>query len=408
MFELATIRRPFGPSPLAGIDPGLVAEALLFYGQTHLVLDRSTLSGLLQSIGADNLLRLLKSGYARATYVREQEGIVALPGLYPTYSFVQIPLAGHATGARATFESDVKEQVVRTGVTDGDAKRITREFLRLVPPSKLTGPLISGPTFPNTFADEIRKHPDLLPQVRILVDHFLPGSQAANISKFYLSEVGPGRFFLNTDLNWNAAAADYANRYGTAHSKFDPSWVLSNLFTSHIELAMASKYGSDLLTASLFETLIVQRCSTLMQHRAQNSAEILEFSRQELGGGHAIREAINSGKRSFGEFLDILDRAAKFKDMLKEVNPDVGLAKTYYQEVTKDTWIDQLLPKSFRFGFFFAAGAIAEGLMATGVGMAASLGISAFDQFVLNKIARGWRPNTFVQNVLEPFVEERQ
>jgi hypothetical protein len=195
---------------------------LLFYAQTHLVLDRSILSGLLQSIGADNFLRLLESGYVRATYVREQEGVITLPGLYPTYSFLQFSLGGHASGARVTLERDIREQIARTGVADSDVKRITKEFLKLVPPSKLTGPLISAPAFPDSFANEIRKRPDLHSQVKIVLDHFLLGSQATSISKFSLSEVGPGRFFINTDLNWSAAAADYATPL--FRMCFSPSW----------------------------------------------------------------------------------------------------------------------------------------------------------------------------------------
>ena len=59
-----------------------------------------------------------------------------------------------------------------------------------------------------------------------------------------------------------------------------------------------------------------------------------------LGDAFALRAVVNSKARKFSEFLDLMDRARKFKEMLRDANPDVGLIRAYTNEVKKGTWLD--------------------------------------------------------------------
>jgi hypothetical protein len=67
-------------------------------------------------------------------------------------------------------------------------------------------------------------------------------------------------------------------------------------------------------------------------------------------------------------------------------------------------WIDQLPAKPIRWLVFNGIGA-ATGLAADPlVGTAAGIALNAADTFLLDKLAKGWRPSHFVQGPLSKFI----
>jgi hypothetical protein len=73
VFEQVVIRRHESRGKL--IDPGLLAESLLFYERVHLLLDGGCLRGLLTTIGPDVLLNLLDQKRVTATCLTDNLGI---------------------------------------------------------------------------------------------------------------------------------------------------------------------------------------------------------------------------------------------------------------------------------------------------------------------------------------------
>jgi hypothetical protein len=61
------------------IDVGSFAEALLFYQNVHVVLDRGSLPNLVNSIGIDNFRLLLESGFCSATFLKDAAGAQSQP-----------------------------------------------------------------------------------------------------------------------------------------------------------------------------------------------------------------------------------------------------------------------------------------------------------------------------------------
>jgi hypothetical protein len=102
-----------------------------------------------------------------------------------------------------------------------------------------------------------------------------------------------------------------------------------------------------------------------------------------------------------------MDKARKFKEMLQGANPDIGLLQTYVKEVRRASWLDKLGPKTVRFGVASIAGVALEAALPTGVSAVAGFALGGFDFFLLDKIARGWRPNSFIENSLEPFLKPK-
>jgi len=89
-----------------------------------------------------------------------------------------------------------------------------------------------------------------------------------------------------------------------------------------------------------------------------------------------------------------------FEVPLTESNPDVGLVKSYQDEVTRKSWVETLPGKTIR--FVVAAG---TGLAAsTIVGPVGGVGVGIANTFLLDRLLKGWRPNRFIQGPYKRFV----
>lgn len=65
------------------------------------------------------------------------------------------------------------------------------------------------------------------------------------------------------------------------------------------------------------------------------------------------------------------------------------------------TWIERLPIKIMRFIIFESLGATLDMLGSNGL---ASLGLSSFDSFIIDKLIKRWKPNQFISNNLRKFL----
>ncbi|MDQ4121565.1 MAG: hypothetical protein M3209_08980 [Acidobacteriota bacterium] len=121
----------------------------------------------------------------------------------------------------------------------------------------------------------------------------------------------------------------------------------------------------------------------------------------------ALREVINKGERSFRDLYKLLTEANKFKNWLKDQNPDQKLIKAYFKEVTKKSWIDKLPSKTARWSLFQLMGFGIDALGAGGLGSLFKIGLSASDKFLLDKILKGWKPNQFIETSKKEFLNTK-
>jgi len=120
------------------------------------------------------------------------------------------------------------------------------------------------------------------------------------------------------------------------------------------------------------------------------------FQEVVLNNGRALREAINSGEQSFDDFLKLLDKAEKFKEWIRGVNPDEKLIRAYMDEIAALDWINKFPVKVVRYFLGSAVGMVDP---------VSGLAVSSGDSFLLEKIFGGWRPSHFINDQLKPFVD---
>ncbi len=129
MFERAILRKTGG---LPQLDLGLLAETLLFYQETVLVLDAGTAARMADEVGLDALSRLVSNGYCKISYNRNLLGAQTdTQNGIPVYSLVDFHMSGHinSPGKKWDEERELKEVFIRRGRDLTSAQRAASQSL---------------------------------------------------------------------------------------------------------------------------------------------------------------------------------------------------------------------------------------------------------------------------------------
>jgi hypothetical protein len=171
---------------------------------------------------------------------------------------------------------------------------------------------------------------------------------------------------------------------------------------------MGAKYLGELVIDPATSSIIKLKCIELMRKRDAQVTELDLFQDLHLPNARKVRECINSGERTFAEFLKLLGHAQKFKDWLGTRNPDQRLLEEYYRSATENSWIDKLGTKTTRWAITTGLGLAVETFYPTGLAIAGAQGLNLLDATMLDRILKGWRPNHFVEGRLAQFVSSKQ
>ncbi len=212
-----------------------------------------------------------------------------------------------------------------------------------------------------------------------------------------------GHFYIETNFDIAEINRRYQARVPT--DSFNVASILADVFETRGDMVYASKYMGEIVTSPL-RSNIMQAKFELINWRRHTSVKDIDIFQTVHLEGKSLREVINSGARSFGEFLDLLDEARKFKSWLKGASPEIGLLKEYHQAVTSTSWLEKLPTKGTRFALMTGAGVLLDALATGGVATFGAIALGTADTFLLDKFLSGWRPNHFVEQDLWQFLEE--
>jgi hypothetical protein len=208
-------------------------------------------------------------------------------------------------------------------------------------------------------------------------------------------------YFIDSNLDFTAINREYHRSISATHSSIGEAFLLSGILEAIADLQVGAEYLAEIATNRKSSSILQQRSERILAKHARSTAEISAFQEMELGNGNAIRDALNSGERTFADFLDILEKGERFKTWLRGRNPDEVLTAEYYKAATAETWIEKLPTKTLRWAIFAGLGLAAGHELSHGLAAATELGLGAGDAFVLDKILKGWKPNQFIEGPLK-------
>ena len=191
-----------------------------------------------------------------------------------------------------------------------------------------------------------------------------------------------------------AVSAAYVLHGAGTLTAITPGLVLSELVDARLEMSLCATLESDIVASDVSSAVLQIRTGHALQSQA-SQREIATFSEMAFEG-RDIRGALNSGARTMEDFLSILDRSAEFRAWIRNKPPEASLARAYFEECTRGSWIDTLGTRAVRWTLV--------SLASVGMPVGAALTIGATDSFVLSRLLGGWRPNHFIDRRVRPFV----
>lgn len=379
----------------AAITAGELAEALLYYQNVHLVLDYGSVMGLVRQIGMPNLLTTLNRPNVSAIYTEQM--LTVLPQTINNrqyFSFEAIRICGselvgqlHSAKRRFTFMLEDKCNIPRKR-----AMLYQERFRKLAPFKRITDDSFIEGGLIRAAHEELADKNLVKDAIKVSLKHSV-GLQHIPEHFEYRVFLEENRFTVDTDLDFSALSKVYSSRWGGSLSVVNP---LLDFFIFKSDLAFAAHYGSEIYTSHRTSDLIDLKCKGLLRRINLDKTNINSFSRTVTQNAPKLRDVINSGERTYDEFLVLLDKAEKFKKWIGNKSPEQELISEYLKDISSEPTISKLPSKLIRYFFTTAIGMIEP---ITGNAL------SLTDTFLVEKMLGGWRPNRFVTENLSPFVD---
>lgn len=388
MFEAITYKNAIGPGPL--IDIGALAEGLLFYGRVAIVGNSATVKDLLARIPPFIVLSMLDDGRLEFHYLADQIGISTTQELNGRFrhSLVAFSSPDH------TIEKIGSSTFMDLAGSTSQAKLGARKFAGLLRSLDHSG--FDQPSVLQALSDRQAVNSSLSSLIREVVPNFGPLADL----QFNIERESDG-FYVDTNINFAELNRIYHQAVPISHSTLTEAYILSLLQGAYESTYFAALLNTEIAVHPIERAVQAKAVDAVVSRQLHSQSQIKSFVDLTLADGHAIREAVNSGAVPFTAVLKLLDSADKFRHWLHQQPPDTNLVRAYYQETIKDSWVEKLPAKSTRWSIFTTIGLGIDALGAGGLGTAASVAVSAVDAFVVDKLAKGWKPHQFVERDLK-------
>jgi hypothetical protein len=397
MFEKAIVYRA---GVKTKVDIGLLAETLFFYGRTHLLLDRGSLVSLVKLIPRDVLLDLFDMDAIQLSYVRQSFAVMA-SGAPVAYDFGAITLHGNVDGAKIRNHRD---EIAETLARELGASRATQKFAQKIADRaalhRYRGLKEKEKVIPDLMRADLEDQTFVHNAVRSVLVYMVPDFDENIQFTFRVFRSERGDFFVDTDLDFKRLNEAFNKVVPPEQDTLTPARILAEIQDARADTFFAAHYMAEPVTGSISSDIMKLKHFEFLRSRSANTDDIELFHELVVPEFPTIREILNSGEQSFEEFVKFLPQANKFKQFLTEANPDVGLVKSYQDEVTRKSWIETLPGKSIRFVVAAGTGLAASAM----VGPIGGLAAGVTNSFLLDRLLKGWKPNRFIQGPYKRFV----
>ncbi|MCH9050894.1 MAG: hypothetical protein IIA72_07420 [Proteobacteria bacterium] len=396
MFENIVLRR--SPEQSSPIDPGLLAEALLFYQNVHIILDYASLNSLIKNIGIESLFTIIENDWAKATYFMNSLGTHTHTHGVQVHEFGTFELIGsEKAGIKRGKQKRIDFIFERALGKSRETNKVAKKFSNLVPVTTLERQFKESGGITELANLDLQDSNFVKRSIDIILKELIPDIELPSNWHFEIIKLEKG-FVVDTNLDFTQLNSQYHKRIPKEHNSISEAYLTNHILEARADLCFASNYMAEYTTNSISSNIMMMKFPQILSKRYSNANQIELFQTIHMDDGKALRETINSKRKSFDDFLNILDKANKFKEWLKEVHPDQNLLSEYYKAVTSQSWIDKLPPKILRFIVSTGIGLVADPVSAASASMA--------DSFILDRFLKGWRPHHFIEGQMKEFTEQ--
>lgn len=373
-------------------DLGLLGEALVFYQEIIIILRYSSLKGLLKQCNPETLIKYLDHGRLKIKYLNNMLGAISRGENTPfgRYDF------GLISSEKQNLENAAYELFRESVGKSGKGRRLADRFLKFVEPISydggITKQIVKEVQFGKYISEFVRRRLERTELFKVAE------------SKNPIIQFGPladGGFPLRTNLNFN-----FLSQLNLENKELKkPSTILESYGSTIADLSLWSMFDTEVAVNPSQSDVLQSRFDILLSERNQSDECIANFQDFVFDNGRALRTAINSGKKNLDDLFPIVEKSDQFSKWLHDQSPDDKILKSYYKEIVSDSWVNKLPSKTVRWALFTGAGLAADALGAGGIGTGVGVALSALDNFIIDKLLQGWKPNHFIHGELEKFVK---
>jgi hypothetical protein len=406
MFEGVTITSD-------NIDDGTIAEALVYYGQVHVVLSGGGLQKIARSFGRRNLVRLMDAGNLKISFEQSSYSVQTNSAPFRTHDFGVVAFAATAEGRKIRNSKDEIDEIFQ------------REF----------GKTPASTAFAKDMADRV-----VVPKVRdeiiksarqdILDSDYMTRACAAWLKvmvpeyelpsgfKVETADTGQGFVFVS-GLNYEEINKFYHRRISPEHSTVTDSYLLAHTIAVRKELSFSAGSRSDIWLSAGNAAMLREKTEGLLKRTAKGRKDI-DIFHNVVFEGKTFREVVNSGERTINDLVAFLEleHTRRFKTWLISQSDEKMLIKEFHRTLfAKTGWMQALPTKVVKLVVSAALGAFIDakigsmGLAAattTALGMTSNITMGASDEFLLSRMGDGWKPTQFVEKPARKFLLESQ
>lgn len=402
MFENAVITR-------AGVerqvDLGLVAETIFFYQSVQLVLNRGSIAALATKIPANDLIELLDRPELKLSYMHPAFGVVST-GLPRVHDFGAFTFAGTQEKKAPNYQDEIAVVLERALGKNKQTKRLVKALTDRVTLHRFKETAEKEKIIPDLARADVSDDGFVQAAVIRVLQYLLPSFKPSPDFRFKLFNTGQG-YAVDTTLNFTDLNKIYHQSVSPSHSSLSSEYLLAHIIDARLDTYFAAYYMAEIITAPIYSDLIQLKHFDFLLRRQANIRELGLFSDAMLNDAPSLREVINSGERNISDFLKLLDQAERFREWLRNANADAGIVRNYYRSAIEKTWADKLPTKSIRFVVATGLGILADIMVPTGLGTVAGVAVGAADNFYLDRLLKGWRPNQFIEGPYREFISSK-
>jgi hypothetical protein len=395
MFDSICIREQNDDDGYNPLDMGFLAEALLFYQQVRVVGSFGVLKQLVSFCGKETLFELLQRGYLKFSYTEQISAIQTkgFGGIGECHMPVWIE------PHRFRLQNAIPTLFLDTTGRSGRSRRLGAQLNRLIELLPAEKGIMECWEKDFTSIDFLERS---FRTILGLVVPEYPLPDRVVVDSIHSS----GHVRLRTNIDFIEANQIYHKHVSPEHSSLSLALLLSKILSAKHDLYLSSKFNSEISTSESRAAITRLKVNDVINAHSKNLEHVSHFQDFIFDEARALREAINRGEKNFFDLLRLLDKAEKFKVWLKEQKADADLCKEYHRAVAKETWLDKLPCKSVRWSMFTGIGLGIDALGAGGIGTASGIAISAVDQFILDRLLKGWKPNQFIEGEMRNFLRK--
>lgn len=387
-----------GPFGSGTVDAGTLAESLIYYGRTRLVLKPGTITGLCQSIGRENFRELIVGGWVDPTIMKGSgvtHSVRTPTGLAHNFA---IMTRGARGGGPMSDEEELQLILRRATERRGWSRRLAGQIVERADRVNLSDPHPIGVGVADAARTDIES-PRLF---RALFEHALrvkapeftpPPEWRCNIIRR-----DDGGYTLSTNVNLAEIQARHP-RVDPSRGELTEASLIGTIIAMHEELRVQTQFTGDLQASELVSGALRIRLNSAIEGALRSRQQIDAFQESTMPSGRKLREAVNAGEVPFGDVLRLCEHRDQFAGWIRGISPSANLLEEYLAEVNRQPLLGRLPSKVFRYAMFSGLGAIIGFVASPSAGAVLNAAINGFDQFLYERLAGGWTPHQFVEDL---------